>query len=78
MKEVSENMANKLTPETAREILRRAHAINTDFHALGSSDVDVLVESADASKYRKPANANGSRARYFHAHLSRIAARGDY
>ena len=42
-----------------------------DFHALRSSQVDELLRVADLLKYRKPRNANGSRARYFYALLSR-------
>jgi hypothetical protein len=36
-----------------------------DFHALSSSQVEVILEQARYSGYRKPKNANGSRARYF-------------
>lgn len=49
--------------------------LSLDFHALDSAQVDNIIQAADTVKYRKPANANGSRARYFHAHLARIAAR---
>ena len=65
----------KLTPPQAREILRRAHIPAIDFHALDSAAVDRLLIEADAVKYRKPRNANGSRARYFHAYLTRTASR---
>ena len=40
-----------------------------DFHALPSSKVECLVEHANKVKYKKPKNANGSLARYFHAYL---------
>ena len=43
----------------------------TDFHELRSSQVDDLLRVADQVKYRKPKNANGSRARYFFALLQR-------
>lgn len=63
-----------MDPQTARTILRNCHA-DCDFHALGTEAVDRLLAHADAMKYRKPENANGSRARYFHAYLVRVAAR---
>ena len=44
-----------------------------DFHALSSSVVDKIIAAADAARYRKPKDANGSRARYFHAMLVRRA-----
>lgn len=43
-----------------------------DFHVLSSAQVDGLLDVADRFKYRKPKNANGSRARYFHARLQRM------
>jgi hypothetical protein len=42
-----------------------------DFHSLRSEQVEALIAWADEFKYRKPRNANGSRARYFHAYLVR-------
>jgi hypothetical protein len=36
-----------------------------DFHALTSSQVEVILEQARLSGYRKPKNANGSKARYY-------------
>ena len=56
-----------------------AHAILTvcgvrpdlDFHELSTGAVEALLRQADARKYRKPKNANGSRARYFHAKVMR-------
>ena len=47
------------------------------FHALPSDHVDALIAEADRVKYRRPANANGSRARYFHARLMRAADRAE-
>jgi hypothetical protein len=44
---------------------------HADFHTLSSIQVEALLVEADAVKYRKPKNANGSRARYFHAFLTR-------
>jgi hypothetical protein len=45
----------------------------TDYHQLSSAQVDALLSEADRRKYRKPANANGSRARYWYAYLCRRA-----
>lgn len=42
-----------------------------DFHTLSASQVDRLLQEADRVKYRKPRNANGSRARYFFQKLVR-------
>jgi len=67
-------MSDTIDPQTAREILRNCHATG-DFHSLGTEAVDRLLAHADAMKYRRPKNANGSRARYFHAWLTRVAAR---
>jgi hypothetical protein len=44
-----------------------------DFHALPSSAVESIIESANRFKYRKPRNANGSRGRYWYALLHRRA-----
>ena len=42
--------------------------IEFDFHTLRSSVVERILMAADADGYRKPKNANGSRARcYFEA-----------
>mgnify|MGYP003444112505 CR=1 FL=1 len=46
-----------------------------DFHCLPSSTVARLLGVADGVNYRAPKNANGSRARYFHAALVRQAGR---
>lgn len=48
---------------------------NVDFCTLNSETVLRILEAADLHKYRKPANANGSRGRYFHAFLCRVANR---
>jgi hypothetical protein len=42
-----------------------------DFHTLSTSQVEVILEQARLSGYRKPANANGSTARYFFAAVVR-------
>lgn len=48
-------------------------AQGADFHTLSSAQVDALLVHAKQRKYRKPRDANGSRARYFHAYLERTA-----
>lgn len=65
----------RLTPVEARAILEATGAGAQDFHALRSDVVERLIAAADARGYRKPKNANGSRARSFHAYLARTAAR---
>lgn len=60
--------------DDARTILAQCEApLGTDFHALPSDVVEALTAAANAAKYRKPRNANGSRTRYFHARLIRAA-----
>lgn len=56
----------------AAAILARCNA-RGNFHALDSFIVESLLAEADRVKYRRPKNANGSRARYFHAYLTRRA-----
>lgn len=50
-------------------------SLNCDFHALDSAAVSAVIAAADFRQYRRPVNANGSRARYFHAYLRRAADR---
>lgn len=58
----------------ARETLKTLNiAVGEDFHTLSRTQVDELIEEADRVHYRKPASANGSRARYFHDRLQRHA-----
>lgn len=64
-----------MTPSDARAILTRTETAGIQFHALPSAKVFALLAEADRVKYRLPKNANGSRARYFHAYLCRVAAR---
>lgn len=66
-----------MKPATARDILARCHTASRSFHALPSDVIASLIAEADERHYRAPRNANGSRARYFHAFLERVAARGD-
>ena len=47
--------------------------LDVDFHALNWGVVDSIIAAAGERKYRAPKNANGSRARYFHAYLVRRA-----
>lgn len=48
-------------------------ALGQDFHSLRSTQVEALLKQADQVKYQLPRNANGSRARYYHALLQRRA-----
>jgi len=58
----------------ATDIAARHHLdLSKDFHALSSSEVERVLAAANEVKYRRPANANGSRARYFFAFLKRSA-----
>jgi hypothetical protein len=64
-----------MTRFDAIDALNRCNVpVGTDFHTLSSSQVDALLTEADFFRYRKPKNANGSRGRYFHAHLQRKVA----
>ena len=64
-----------LRADDARNILINCGVrISDDFHALPSDKVAALLAWADKWHYRKPRNANGSRARYFHDYLQRLAA----
>lgn len=66
----------KLTPQSAQAILRAcAIPIPADFHKLSRVSVESLLLWASHYKYSKPKNANGSRARYYHDYLQRVAAR---
>lgn len=49
--------------------------LTRDFHTLPFSQVARVIAAADSVRYRQPRNANGSRARYFHARLVRTASR---
>jgi hypothetical protein len=62
----------------AHSILNLCHiSRGDDFHRLNSDRVETLLYYADLHKYRQPKNANGSRARYFHAYLQRRANSDD-
>lgn len=51
--------------------------LGADFHQLSTTQVDALLGEADRTRYQKPKNANGSRARYFHDRLQRHARSHD-
>lgn len=57
------------TRAMAKAVLARHIDFSKDFHALGLGQVEGLACWAKLTGYRKPQNANGSTARYFHAHL---------
>lgn len=61
---------------SAADVLARCKlAHRPDFHTLGASTVDLLLEEARQYGYRKPRNANGSKARYWYAYLLRVSSR---
>lgn len=64
-----------ISPQAAREILTRAGIDpqeRPDFFELSSTQVAALLESANAHRYHKPAQASGSRCRYWYAYLCRL------
>jgi len=64
----------RLKRSEASEILAACNVpVGADFHVLGSSQVDALLAAAVKRHYRKPQNANGSRARCFHDYVQRAA-----
>lgn len=65
-----------MTRQDAFEILYSIGATDKpDFFTLSSDQIDTLLERAKAFKYRHPKNANGSKARYFYAYVSRLASK---
>ena len=67
-----------MSKDDARALARRySIPLDRDFHALDTDTVESIIAAADSVKYRRPANANGSRARYFHAYLARSAKRDE-
>ena len=59
---------------SARAFLENINsAVGQDFYTLSSSQVDAVLAEADRVRYRKPRNANGSRARYFFERMQRKA-----
>lgn len=72
-------MINRMNKQEAMGICHRyGIPIGCDFHTLNSDVVKRILNAADERKYRKPRNANGSRARYFYAYLMWAAGRVDY
>ncbi|MEM6272371.1 MAG: hypothetical protein AAF998_23360 [Bacteroidota bacterium] len=72
-------MAGKrITIEEARKLARKAGwNLSEDFHSQSSgSMVSDLLAIATLKGYRKPKNANGSKARYFFAYLQRGMKKG--
>jgi hypothetical protein len=69
------NPHRKLSKYEASKILNRLKiSVPEDFHALSRGQVDGLLEEADNIGYKRPASASGSKARYFHAYLQRLAS----
>lgn len=59
---------------SARAALQNLNiAVGQDFHTLSMEQVEGVLREADRVRYQKPASANGSRARYFHDRLQRLA-----
>lgn len=72
----NESLEEALDPDRARATLKSCGIdVGANFHALRSEHVDKLLSAAKEHKYRKPKNANGSTARYFHERLQRHASR---
>jgi len=66
----------RMNRHAAHDILQRCKVPKgSGYHELSSSQVEALIAEADAYGYQKPKNANGSRGRYFHAFVERVASR---
>jgi len=62
----------KLSPQKARALLEAAGvSFAKDFHALGSADVQLILDTAKLAGYRKSKGAPGSTARMYFQYLSR-------
>jgi hypothetical protein len=62
----------------ALDILNRCRiSRDVDFHALDSTQVDLLAFEMRATSYRATKNRSGSAVRYFHAYLIRLINRND-
>jgi hypothetical protein len=65
-----------MTKDIATDLIHKFQIrTDKDFYTLSSAEVHRVLEAADDRKYRKPKNANGSRARYFFAALKRATNR---
>lgn len=61
-------------PDKSKQVLDDLGiSTESDFHSLSSDKVEMLLKEAIKQKYRKPKDANGSRARYFFNRLQRAA-----
>lgn len=70
----SEKLARTVARAHARNVLSACNIeVGADYYTLRSSQVSDLIAWADNDRYRKPANANGSRGRYYHDMLQRRA-----
>lgn len=66
----------RINANDARNIAaRHGFPLGADFHTLGADAVSGVLTAAHAYGYRQPRQANGSKARYFHAFLQRVARR---
>lgn len=63
------------TRRMAKKVLSVIFDFETEFHQLSQSECEALATWAKFTKYRKPANANGSTARYFFEHLAKKVKR---
>lgn len=57
--------------ESRRTLEAQGIDFSADFHALSSDQVQLLIDRAQHDKYKAPADANGSTARYFFYRLAR-------
>jgi hypothetical protein len=70
-------MFEAVDPVEARDILKKHGGADEDFHALPSEHKNSLHHLAYKFKHNPGKGASGSRARMFHAHLKRQAAKAD-
>jgi len=70
-------MFEAVDPVEARDILKKHGGADEDFHALPSEHKNSLHHLAYKFKHNPGKSASGSRARMFHAHLKRQAAKAD-
>jgi len=70
-------MFEAVDPVEARDILKKHGGADEDFHALPSEHKNSLHDLAYKFKHNPGQAASGSRARMFHAHLKRQAAKAD-
>lgn len=68
----------RIDPDVLRSNARAILALcrvsaDADFYTLSASQVNALLTHADAERYRRPINANGSRGRYYFQRLQRLA-----